>query len=386
MYHPTYYPGYIKSEGEKVDSKMKAIVAILVACLVVMTGIFVFFSVINSPDTYSVSMTDALGRQVNITAKPQRIVSCTPETELLFALGAGDSVVGVTDYCDYPVEMVAKKYNPESNPNGTIRSVGGWFPPEIKDIINLTADLVVMRKYSDAPDPFVFQLEANNINALVLYGGDNFDEVYKNIGLLGTALKMEDQASNMVQGMKDQIALIHGIAAQSSVTPKVLFLITDPWGDWTVGNKTFINSIIAAAGGVNLFNDVTDQSWFMPEMKDILLRAPDVIIATSNSLAVTPEEYMSGLENSSEWQLVPAVANHKVFVVHGQGENIFVRQSVRLTDATEILAKILHPTEFGENLPHVIGDEYEGYITPHSTGSNLSNQSFSFEVAIRKRE
>jgi iron complex transport system substrate-binding protein len=214
-----------------MDSKMKAIVAILVAGLVVMTGVFVFFSVINSPDTYSVSMTDALGRQVNITAKPQRIVSCTPETtELLFALGAGDSVVGVTDYCDYPAEMVAKKYNPESNPNGTIRSVGGWFPPEIKDIINLTADLVVMRKYSDAPDPFVYQLEANNINALVLYGGDNFDEVYKNIGLLGKALKMDDQASNMVQGMKDQIALIHGIAAQSSATPKVLFLITDPWG------------------------------------------------------------------------------------------------------------------------------------------------------------
>ena len=370
-----------------MDSKGKMIIAILVAGLLVMTGVFVFFSVINEPDNYSVSMTDALGRKVNITAEPQRIVSCTPETtELLFAIGAGDRVVGVTDYCDYPPEMVAKRYDPIDNPNGTIRSVGGWFPPEIKDIVNLTADLVIMRKYSDSPDPFVFQLEANNINALVLYGGDNFEEVYKNIGLLGTALKMEDKTDSMIQEMKDEIATIHSIAVQSTEKPKVLFLITDPWGDWTVGNKTFINSIIEAAGGENIFNDVTDQSWFMPEMKDILLREPDVIIATSNSLLVTPEEYISDLENNTEWQLVPAVANHQVFVVHGQGENIFVRQSVRLTDATEILAKILHPAEFDVDLPHVIGDEYEEYLTPDSTDSNLSFGSSSFVGAIPVRE
>jgi iron complex transport system substrate-binding protein len=282
--------------------------------------------------------------------------------------------------------MVAKRYDPVDNPNGTIKSVGGWFPPEIKEIVNLTADLVIMRKYSDSPDPFVFQLEANNINALVLYGGDNFEEVYKNIGLIGTALKMEGKADNMIQEMKDEIATIHSTAVQSIERPKVLFLITDPWGDYTVGNKTFINSIIEAAGGENIFNDVVDQSWFMPEMKDILLREPDVIIATSNSLSVTPAEYISDLENNTEWQLVPAVANHQVFVVHGQGENIFVRQSVRLTDATEILAKILHPAEFDVNLPHVIGDEYEEYLTPDSMDSNLSYGSSSFVAVIPVKE
>jgi iron complex transport system substrate-binding protein len=370
-----------------VDSKGKAIITILVAGLLVMTGVFVFFSVLNEPENYSVSMTDALGRKINITAEPQRIVSCTPETtELLFAIGAGDNVVGVTDYCDYPAEMVEKKYDPVDNPSGTIKSVGGWWPPEIMNIVNLSADLVILRKYSDSPDPFVYQLEANNINALVLYGGDNFEEVYKNIGLIGTALKMEDHADSMIQEMKDQIDIIHNTAAQSADKPKVLFLVTDPWGDFTVGNKTFINSIIDSAGGENIFNDVTDQSWFMPEMKDILLRAPDVIIATSNSLQDTPEEYISNLENNTEWQLVPAVANHKVYVLHGQGENIFVRQSVRLTQATEILAKILHPVEFDVDLPHVIGDEYEEYTTPHSTDSNLSYRSFSSEGAIPVRE
>ncbi len=144
-------------------SKRNVILAIVLAGAVIMSGLMLL---VNTPtqQPYDVTVTDALGRNVTLSSSPARIVSCAPEiTELLCALGAGDRLVAVTDYCDYPSEIVSRKEN------GTLSSIGNYWDPQIEVIINQKPDLVMLVESDANHIALASNLEAMGIKAIVYF-------------------------------------------------------------------------------------------------------------------------------------------------------------------------------------------------------------------------
>ncbi len=337
-----------------MDSKMKMVSTIIVVCFLATAALVVVIGNKPGQESFNVTLTDALGRQVNLTHAPMRIVSAAPEiTELTYALGVGNRLVGVTDYCDFPADVI------NSKANGTLKSIGGFWNPRLEDIVNLTPDLVFVDGGNSAHIELANQLASMGIKVVALYEGTTIDQIYNNVKLVGASLKMSEKADQLVTGMQDTVSKIHARLNPGLAKPRVMFIV---WlGDpiYVAGNNTFINEVIKFAEGENAVNA---SGWASLSKEDAYAAAPDVVFISGTMAMETPEQIISDLHNDTIWSMTNAVKNDKIFVVMNQGENVFVRQSVRIVQAVQLMAEVLQPEQFGMNVPSVIGNEYQSYL------------------------
>ena len=141
-------------------------------------------------NSFPLTITDDMGREVTIQTKPERIVSLAPSsTEILFALGLGDKVVGNTTYCDYPEEAKS------------CTKVGGFNDPNLEIIVTLKPDLVLA---TNLHEKVVQGLEDVGINVLVIYP-NKLEEVFNSIELIGRATGTEDKAVNITTNLRDRV-------------------------------------------------------------------------------------------------------------------------------------------------------------------------------------
>lgn len=326
--------------------------------------ISVSYMVIFSPEEirteYPIPITDALGRQVTIEEIPERIVSAAPaNTEIVFALGLGEKVVGVTDWCDWPSEMVSMR------DNGTIESVGDYWEPSIERIIDLEPDLVVLSEGVPYHALVAEQLGHMDIKCFVTWKGGNLTEIYQNIEILGKICDRIDAASDLIESMKDRVDAVENvIAGQGPIT-----MLHAVWLNpvFTCGGDTFVSEVITLAGGENIFADLN--GWPTVSIEQVVASQPQVITITATMMFSNPEDILQMLEDDPLWSEVPAVQNGKVYILLDEGENIFSRQSVRIVDAMELLAEILYPEAFGITVPNVIGNDYMDYLSSQTSGS-----------------
>lgn len=270
-------------------------------------------------DSYPLTLKDSFNREVKIDKAPQRIVSLAPSnTEILFALGLGDKIVGVTKYCDYPAEARTKE------------QVGGFSDPSVEKIVSLKPDLVVA---TGMHEKVVKQLEELKIPVLAV-NPKQFDEVYATIELLGKATGTQKKAAEVVAQMK---ARVEDIAKKVSGKgqPKVFYEV---WDEplMTAGPGTFINDLIVRAGGTNIAADA-QKAYPEYSLELLLQRDPEIIIFPSGKN--TPEKIMS----RPGWQNITAVKNKRVIMVDG---NLVSRPGPRLVDGLELFARAIHPEAF----------------------------------------
>lgn len=267
---------------------------------------------------YPITITDFTGRKVTIKEEPERIISLAPSiTETLFFIGAGEKVVGVTKFDDYPPQVV------------NITKIGGFSDPNIEVIASLKPDLIIGTsmhlKYLD-------QLE--QIAPVIIIDPQNLEGIYKAIEMLGLAVNREEYAKSVITEMKAKVSYITSLVQDK---PKVnVFYIV--WNNplMTAGKGTFINDLIQLAGGENIFSDV--QGWATVSIEEVLARNPDVIILTPHC-GYTPEDLCN-----TELARTNAVKNGKVVVI--QDDNIIVRPGPRIIYGLEELAKFIHPEAF----------------------------------------
>ncbi len=185
------------------------------------------------PGTY----TDDAGREVSINEIPERIVSHVPAiTETLFALGLGEKVVGVSDYCDYPEAAKSKP------------SVGNYFNPSIENVVALDPDLVLTDGHSEG----VKQLDSLGITYLVLQPRD-LEGIFENIELLGKVTGTEARARKLIADMEKDISrVVNRVKDASGVRVFYIIDATDLNNPWTAGPGSFIDSLINMAGGENM--------------------------------------------------------------------------------------------------------------------------------------
>jgi len=269
--------------------------------------------------------TDDAGRGVVIDEVPQRIVSHVPSiTETLFALGLGERVVGVSDYCDYPEEAKSKP------------SVGNYFNPSIENIVALEPDLVLTDGHSEN----IEQLDSLGITYIVVDPKD-IDGIYKDLELLGKVTGTEKEAEELIESMQDTIDYVLDLV-EGTPHPKVLYIIdaTDLTLPWTAGPGSFIDALITMAGGENIAAEATG-AWVQLTIEKIVSADPEIIILpTEHGTVFTSPETL--IEHPI-WQEITAVKEGKVFIVDA---DLVSRTGPRIVQGLEEMAKIIHPELF----------------------------------------
>ncbi|RTR28463.1 ABC transporter substrate-binding protein [Robertmurraya yapensis] len=276
---------------------------------------------------FPVTITDALDKEVVIEEKPEKIVSLIPSnTEIAFALGLGEEIVGVSDHDNYPEEVNDKE------------KIGGM-EMNVEKIISLAPDLVLAHASSahNSSDGLQ-QLRDSGIAVVVVNDATSFNDVYGSIEMIGQATGEQDNAEKIIDDMKAKIAEIEektaGITEQKSVIVEV-----SPAPDlYVVGKNTFMDEMLTL---IHAKNGVGDQEgWLNLDQESYIERNPDVIITTYGYYTEGAVDSVLAREG---WQNVSAVKNKQVIDVHS---DLVTRSGPRLADGLEELAKAVYPEVF----------------------------------------
>ncbi|HNO93907.1 MAG TPA: cobalamin-binding protein [Anaerolineales bacterium] len=272
------------------------------------------------------SFTDGLGREVTLAAPAQRIVSLAPSnTEILFAVGAGDQVIGRDEFSDYPAEAAS------------IESVGGSMGEySAEAIVALEPDLVLAAEIN-TPE-LVSQLEDLGLTVYYLSNPTTIEEMYTNLEIVGQLTGHD--TTEMVDSLKARVAAVDEKIAPISSRPSVFYEIdaSDPSKPWTYGPGSFGNLLIERAGGFNIASDAPD-SYPQLSLEQVVVANPSVILLGDSMWGVTPESVL----DREGWNTILAVQNNQIFPID---DNLISRPGPRLVDGLEALAKILHPGLF----------------------------------------
>jgi iron complex transport system substrate-binding protein len=279
-------------------------------------------------ETWPLEVVDSLGRKVTVSRLPERIVSLAPSnTEIVFTVGAGSRLIGRTSFDNYP---------PEAR---SIASIGGMTPKSInlEAVTALRPDLVLAT--SGVQEPIIASLERLKLVVVALDATD-FAGVARNIQLVGRLTGNTARADQLATSFLDRVAAVKArVALRQSRRPKVLFLL---WEDpiTTAGPATFIGQIIEAAGGSNIFADVSTR-FPRPSEEEVLARAPEVILGTygdMNAGGPNDEGRRKRIRSRAGWAQIPAVRENRIAFVD---EDLLTRPGPRLADGLEAVAKVL---------------------------------------------
>ena len=239
----------------------------------------------------TIKASDDLGRTVTLAAPARRIVSLVPATtELLFAIGAGDAVVGRTNWCDYPDAALA------------VPSVGDGVGPNLELVVGRRPDLVLL--YASANRESVAEhLGRLGIPAMSL-DTDQLADVPRLARLLGLVTAREFTADSVARTFERELAEAQAPAG----TVRSAFLLVWDQPPMTVGRGSFLTELMARAGLRNVFDDVAASSAVI-NIEGVVARDPDLILTLGTA---SPK-----IAGRPEWAVVPAVRDRRV--VHAEG-------------------------------------------------------------------
>jgi iron complex transport system substrate-binding protein len=246
---------------------------------------------------------------------PKRWVSLAPATtEILFALGAGSEVVGVTSYCNYPEEAGSKEI------------IGSFSQPNMEKIVSLKPDIVFCTGLEQ-------QTAIDSLRRLKLEvcvsDPKNLAELYASIIDIGKRVGREEQARELTEAMREEVERVRQAAAKFTRKPKVFAEI---WNDplMTAGVGSFVDELITIAGGTNIAHD-TVRPYCRFSEEQVLERDPDIIVL----LYPHREEAMQIMRERTGWSRITAVKNKHVYADINQ--DILIRPGPRLVKGLRLL-------------------------------------------------
>lgn len=275
---------------------------------------------------YPMTVTDHAGRSVTLDKKPERLVSLAPSnTEILFALGLGEKVLGVTTYCDYPQEAKNKE------------KIGGFSDPNIEKIVALKPDLVfgtTMHKKA------VADMEKVGLKVLLLNAA-SIEGVMDEVGLAGKVTGRAEQADSVVSSMQAKIQSVQAALKdiKDDAKARVFYLM---WDDpiMTVGPKTLISDVLTRAGGVNIAADA-EKDYPNYSLEVLVTKNPDVIVYTKmgSGTGLNP----ATIKSKAGWGAISAIKKDRIYSVE---DNLMSRPGPRIVEGLAETAKALYPDKF----------------------------------------
>lgn len=265
-----------------------------------------------------VSVTDMTGREITLDEPATRVVALSAaDCEVLYAVGAGDLIVGRGEYCDYPAEVLA------------VPAVQSGMETNIEQIIALKPQVLLMSTMAQTEDQ-IAQLEAAGIK-VVVSDAQNIEGVYAAITMMGALTGHEAQATEVISGMK---ATFESLAARAGeLEGKSVYFEVSPlqYGLWTAGGSTFMDEIANMLGLKNVFSNVT--GWTEISEEQVLEANPDIIVTVAMYFGEgqkPDEEILS----RAGWQDVTAVKNSDILNLQ---TNELSRPGPRLADGAKAL-------------------------------------------------
>jgi len=264
------------------------------------------------------TLTDEMGRKVVVPDHPHRVICLMPTvTDTVFALGAGDDVVGISDYTKYPAAALTKP------------SVGDLIKPSIETILSLHPDLVIGTQ-PKGPMEVTDQLERAGI-PIFLVSPHGIAGIFHSIESVGMALNRTPQADALVHSLQQRVDKVR-TRTKGLPAPRVFMPI---WYDpiTTIGKNAFITEVIEAAGGRSVTDDLTSE-WPQISMEVVLERAPDALLLVRGGKTT-----LQVLQDRPGWSSMTAIKAHRAYYLD---DRINFASPVAI-DALEDLAKQFHP-------------------------------------------
>jgi iron complex transport system substrate-binding protein len=275
------------------------------------------------PAAFPLTITDDLGNEVTIEAEPQRIVSMAPNhTQILYTLGLGDKVVGVTEYCSYPPEAQEKP------------KVGGFSNIDLEQVVGLDPDLVLGTSiHAQSVGPALVERGLK----VVLINPEAVDSVLEKIVLVGRVTGREEAATALADELRERIEMTMDKVQKAGNKPRVYWELSNDL--YTAGPGSFIDDLITRAGGVNIAADAQEQ-WPQLNLEALILADPEVIVLADHPYGETAE----GVKARPGWADISAVKNDRIVEV--LDDDLVSQPGPRVAEALEFVAKALHPELF----------------------------------------
>ena len=269
------------------------------------------------------TLKDSEGRTLVLSAPPQRIVSLVPSlTEIIYALGGQERLVGVTDFCDWPPEVREKP------------RVGGMLAPNLEVIVALRPDVIVATSEGNSQETLQ-QLKRLNIPVFAV-NPHRFSDVMTMIAQLGELTGRQSAVGPLVEGLVRRVHTVEN-AVRPYPRPKVLYVL---WPEPLIvpGREGLVTELIELAGGTS----VTAQepaSYPRFSLEAVAARSPEVIILARHGGDGTPLA-------RAPWERLIALPAVRAGRIHSVDGSYLHRYGPRVVDGLEMLARVIHPEAF----------------------------------------
>ena len=284
---------------------------------IIILFILLGFSAHSNCKTFS----DSLGREVKLDREPSRILPLAPNiTEILYFIGLGDRVVGVTNYSYYPPEAFKKP------------KIGSYNNLNVEKIISLSPDIVIGTKDGNMPGT-IDLLDQAGIQSFIV-NPRKVADVIDTIEIIGNVCGVQEKAGELSKDLRERLKIITGNVRDRK--KPVVFLQININPIMTVNRNTFHHDLITLAGGINMTGD-EPMTYPRISIEELINRKPDIIIISSMERGGRFEK--ARLE-WLQWKSIPAVQNNRVYLIDS---DLIDRPSPRIIEGLEKMAEIIHP-------------------------------------------
>ncbi|PWB79325.1 MAG: ABC transporter substrate-binding protein [Candidatus Methylomirabilota bacterium] len=274
-------------------------------------------------DAAPLTVIDDAGRSVTLSGSPKRIMTLTPgHTEILFALGAGDRIVAVDQWSDFPS---AAKGKPQIVP----------FNPNLEQVVRLNPDLILSTYGGAEP---LLPLQRYGISVMI-FAPRTLEHLYRNILLIGRIVDAEARAEGLVRVMRQRVAAVTA-KVRDAPRPQIFIEVdgADPDRPFTAGPGSFVDALVQLAGGVNVAAH-SRTAWPEFSLEELVKADPDLIVL-ADPLAPSNPDALEQVARRPGWGRVRAVRLGRIATIDA---NLISRPGPRIVDGLERLARLLHP-------------------------------------------
>jgi len=320
-----------------MNVKLIAVIAVIVISSAALIGVYYANPPSSQNQIGTIAVVDDQGTQTTLEAVPKKIVSLAPSiTPILFELGVGDKVVGVTSYDDYPYNFTAWFEA------GNMTCVGGFSTPNLETITTLQPDVIFTTDVNEETVPDMRELGFK----VIVLSAASVEGVYKDISIVGNATGTANKANEIIAELRSEISDVQEKIAAAGITDKPTVYYEVYFSDrgiMTAGSATWLNDIFTLAGGVNIFSDQTTEFPYTSS-EVIVQRNPTVIILPTNMGTGTPSYgSVEEVKARAGWNSIDAIKNDRLYIID---QGIMSEPGVLIAEQVQAVAECLYPQLF----------------------------------------
>ena len=290
-------------------------------------------------------------------SKPATTVTLSPVcTELVGSMKATSTIVGTDESSNYPTAVKTGKENK------TISVVGTYTDPSYESIMSLSPDMVFCDGSQLSHRDMAKSLRNSSVNAVVVYNGNDFDSIIKNIFIVGAAMGYELRAIDVINEIESSFEQLKTLTAAYTGSTVMVTLGSNP-SPYVAASNTYIDDIVSSMDGYNVFSYLSGWPQIISEY--IQMKDPQCIIILDEGRYKQDEYDLMMSTLSAEWKNTEAYKNGNVYMLCDSVADMAQRYGPRTIQLVELFARIINPDAFTDGivLEKSIGNDYQDYLT-----------------------